>query len=114
MIVYKSKEVFVPLPYLFIILVINQCYTIRSLYNYFIVLLVLMYIMLWVLGPITLLVQHTYTCTTLYLYRTLMPPILDTDVYFLIKKYNTNLPVFLTWYQSHYSNIFLAILSLLA
>ena len=35
----------------------------------------LMYIMLWALGPITLLVQHTYTCTTLYLYRTLMPPI---------------------------------------
>ena len=32
-----------------------------------------MYIMLWALGPITLLVQHTYTCTTLYLYRTLMP-----------------------------------------
>ena len=40
--------------------------------------LVLMYIMLWalgLLGPITLLVQHTYTCTALYLYRTLMPPI---------------------------------------
>ena len=36
---------------------------------------VLMYIMLWALGPITLLVQHTYTCTALYLYRTLMPPI---------------------------------------
>ena len=38
----------------------------------------LMYIVLWALGPlgpITLLVQHTYTCTTLYLYRTLMPPI---------------------------------------
>ena len=38
----------------------------------------LMYIMLWalgLLGPITLLVQHTYTCTALYLYRTLMPPI---------------------------------------
>ena len=35
----------------------------------------LMYIMLWALGPITLLIQHTYTCTTLYLYRTLMPPI---------------------------------------
>ena len=32
-----------------------------------------MYIMLWALGPITLLVQHT--CTALYLYRTLMPPI---------------------------------------
>ena len=38
-------------------------------------LFVLMYIMLWALGPITLLVQHTYTCTALYLYRTLMPPI---------------------------------------
>ena len=40
--------------------------------------LMLMYIMLWALGPlgpITLLVQHTYTCTALYLYRTLMPPI---------------------------------------
>ena len=37
--------------------------------------LLLMYIMLWALGPITLLVQHTYTCTTLYLYHTLMPPI---------------------------------------
>ena len=36
---YKSAEVFVPLPYLFIILVINQCYSIGSLYNYFIVLL---------------------------------------------------------------------------
>ena len=36
---------------------------------------VLMYIMLWALGPITLLIQHTYTCTALYLYRTLMPPI---------------------------------------
>ena len=39
---------------------------------------VLMYILLWALGPlgpITLLVQHTYTCTALYLYRTLMPPI---------------------------------------
>ena len=39
---------------------------------------VLMYIMLWalgLLGPITLLVQHTYTCTALYLYRTLMPHI---------------------------------------
>ena len=38
----------------------------------------LMYILLWALGPlgpITLLVQHTYTCTALYLYRTLMPPI---------------------------------------
>ena len=38
----------------------------------------LMYIMLWalgLLGPSTLLVQHTYTCTVLYLYRTLMPPI---------------------------------------
>ena len=36
----------------------------------------IMYIMLWALGPITLLVQHTYTCTAhLYLYRTLMPPI---------------------------------------
>ena len=35
----------------------------------------LMYIVLWALGPITLLVQHTYTCTALYLYRTLMPPI---------------------------------------
>ena len=38
----------------------------------------LMYILLWALGPlgpITLLVQHTYTCTVLYLYRTLMPPI---------------------------------------
>ena len=37
-----------------------------------------MYIMLWVLGhlgPITLLVQYTYTCTALYLYRTLMLPI---------------------------------------
>ena len=37
-----------------------------------------MYIVLWALGPlgpITLLVQHTYTCTALYLYRTLMPPI---------------------------------------
>ena len=73
----------------------------------------LMYIMLWVLGP-TLLVQHTYTCTTLYLYHTLMPPIYGTDVYFLIKKYNTNPPVFLTWYQSHYSDLFLAVLSLLA
>ena len=41
-------------------------------------LLMLMYILLWALGPlgpITLLVQHTYTCTALYLYRTLMPPI---------------------------------------
>ena len=37
--------------------------------------LLLMYIMLWALGPITLLVQHTYTCTILYLYHTLMPPI---------------------------------------
>ena len=40
--------------------------------------LLLMYILLWALGPlgpITLLVQHTYTCTALYLYRTLMPPI---------------------------------------
>ena len=36
---------------------------------------VLMYIILWALGPITLLVQHTCTCTTLYLYRTFMPPI---------------------------------------
>ena len=36
---------------------------------------VLMYIMLWALGPITLLIQHTYTCTALYLYRTLMSPI---------------------------------------
>ena len=38
----------------------------------------LMYILLWALGPlgpITLLVQHTYTCTALYLYCTLMPPI---------------------------------------
>ena len=35
----------------------------------------LMYIMLWALDPITLLVQHTCICTTLYLYRTLMPPI---------------------------------------
>ena len=38
----------------------------------------LMYILLWALGPlgpITLLVQHTYTCTALYLYRTLRPPI---------------------------------------
>ena len=38
----------------------------------------LMYIVLWALGPlgpITLLVQHTYTCTALYLYRTLRPPI---------------------------------------
>ena len=38
----------------------------------------LMYILLWALdplGPITLLVQHTYICTALYLYRTLMPPI---------------------------------------
>ena len=38
----------------------------------------LMYIVLWALGPlgpITLLVQHTYTCTALYLYCTLMPPI---------------------------------------
>ena len=37
-----------------------------------------MYIMLWalgLLGPITLLVQYTYTYTALYLYRTLMPPI---------------------------------------
>ena len=36
------------------------------------------YIMLWalgLLGPSTLLVQHTYTCTVIYLYRTLMPPI---------------------------------------
>ena len=41
----------------------------------FIVLLLLMYILLWALGPITLLVQHTYTCTALYLYHTLMPPI---------------------------------------
>ena len=38
-------------------------------------LFLLMYIMLWALGPITLLVQHTYTCTALYLYRTLMLPI---------------------------------------
>ena len=40
--------------------------------------MVLMYIMLWALGPlgpITLLVQHTYTYIALYLYRTLMPPI---------------------------------------
>ena len=40
--------------------------------------ILLMYILLWALGPlgpITLLVQHTYTCTALYLYRTLMPPI---------------------------------------
>ena len=35
----------------------------------------LMYIMLWALGPIALLVQYTYTCTTFYLYRTLMSPI---------------------------------------
>ena len=35
----------------------------------------LMYIILWALGPIALLVQHTYTCTTFYLYHTLMPPI---------------------------------------
>ena len=35
----------------------------------------LMYIVLWALGPITLLVQHTHTCTALYLYRILMPPI---------------------------------------
>ena len=55
-----------------------------------------MYIMLWALGPITLLVQHTYTCTALYLYRTLMPPIEGTDVYFLMRKYNTNPLVFLT------------------
>ena len=51
--------------------------------------LVLMYIMLWalgLLGPITSLVQHTYTCTALYLYRTLMPHIYGTDVYFLIMK----------------------------
>ena len=32
-------------------------------------------VLLWALGPITLLVQYTYTCTALYLYRTLMPPI---------------------------------------
>ena len=34
-----------------------------------------MYIMLWTLGPlgpITLLVQHTYTCIALYLHRTLI------------------------------------------
>ena len=40
--------------------------------------LLLMYILLWALGPlgpITLLVQHTYTCIALYLYCTLMPPI---------------------------------------
>ena len=35
----------------------------------------LMYIMLWALGLVTLLVEHTCTCTTLYLYRTLKPPI---------------------------------------
>ena len=45
-----------------------------------------MYIMLWALGPITLFVQHTYTCTALYLYRTLMPPISGTDVYFLLNE----------------------------
>ena len=32
---------------------------------------------------------------------------------FSLKKYNTNLLVFLTWYQSHCSDLFLAVLSLL-
>ena len=34
------------------------------------------YIMLWALGPARLLIQHTCTCTTLYLYRTHMSLIL--------------------------------------
>ena len=33
------------------------------------------YVMLWVLSPTVLLVSHTCTFTTLYLYCTLMPPI---------------------------------------
>ena len=39
-----------------------------------------MYIVLRALGPLgpnTLLVQHTYTCTALYLYRTLRAPAAD-------------------------------------
>ena len=35
----------------------------------------LTYIMLWTLGPSRLLLQHTCTCTTLYLYHTHMPHI---------------------------------------
>ena len=61
-----------------------------------------MYIMLWASGPITLLVSHTYAS---YIRHWCI---------FSHKEIQTNLPVFLTWYQSHYSNLFLAILSLLA
>ena len=69
----------------------------------------LTYIMLWALGPSRLLVLVLYFICTAHIciiYK-------GTDVYSLIKKYNTNHLVFLTWYQSHYSNLFLTVMSLL-
>ena len=62
--------------------------------------------MLWALGPVRLLVQHTCICicTKLYLYRTYMS---------LIYEIQYNYSVFLIRYQSHCSDLFLEVLSLL-
>ena len=69
---------------------------------YFYDLQLLTYIMLWALGPTRLLVQHTYSCTTLYLYQTHMLTCTahicllykGTYVYSLIMKYNTIIQYF--------------------
>ena len=62
--------------------------------------------MLWALGPVRLLVHHTCICicTKLYLYRTYMS---------LIYEIQYNYSVFLIRYQSHCSDLFLEVLSLL-
>ena len=59
------------------------------------------------LGPPYLLIYHIY-CTTHFAFY-----IKDTYVYSIDWEIQYNIPVFLTWYQSYCSDIFLAVLSLL-
>ena len=76
------------------------------------------YVMLWALGPTALLIQHTCTCTILYLYLyyTLLVPHTYASYIrhwyiFFHQEIQDNFSVFLTWYQSHRFDFFLAVLS---
>ena len=62
---------------------------------------------MWTLDPFCLFVYYTY------LYNTLCLLYKSTHIYFITWKIQYTYSVFLTWYQSHYSDFFFTVLSLI-
>ena len=70
--------------------------------------ILLTYIVLWILGPTRLLVQHTFLYYTLACTTHICLLYKGTHVYSIISEIQYNHSVFLTWYQSHCSNFFVS------